>query len=65
MGLGNLLVKGIKVVASAALNQVADTMELSKEMERYSDGQLRRILKDPDSSTKEKSAATMALKKRG
>lgn len=65
MGLGKFLLKGVKGVASAAVNEVSSTIGLASEMEKYSDSRLRRIAQDEYSSTKEKSAAAYVLKKRG
>ena len=65
MGLGKLLLKGVKGVASAAVNEVTSTIGLAAEMEKYPDATLRRIAQDEHSSTKKKSAAAYVLKKRG
>ncbi|NMM65246.1 hypothetical protein HBE96_21925 [Clostridium sp. P21] len=63
MGIGNLLKKGIKGIASAVADEVSSTIGLTAEMEKYPDERLIRIIRT--GSRKQKSAAAYVLKKRG
>lgn len=37
MGLGNILKKGLKGIASVVINEVSSSTDLATEMEKYSD----------------------------
>lgn len=65
MGLGKLLLKGVKGIVSLAANEVTSAIGLVSQMENYSDERLTRIAQDKCAPEEKRRAAAYVLKKRG
>lgn len=64
MGLGSLLFKVLKVVASAAANEVSSQIRTASEMDKHSNSRLRNTAQDEHASIKQRRAAAYVLTKR-